>query len=280
VFTRAPAADISPWLSVLLATGCAAVAVIGWRASSGSGGEGFQRRLGISLGVAILLLTPAVQAPHLTVVDIAFAAPDGVMGGMFVERFYFFGWTGLLLALGNGIAAVSPQRDVAVHRKLAAAAMSVCVLFSAWCLVRDSTIAAGWHRKTKQTVKVADAAVEAALGHLPDGEIPCTLRFLNSGDGLFAAAGEAMVKVIAAHPEVDRCIIEAEGPPMFTLTDGSAFARYTLAETAATLKVVRFAGWIIIPGVLIKRVDPAHTRVFTFDRATGKFNATDPSGAK
>jgi len=167
-----------------------------------------------------------------------------------------------------------------VHRKLAAAAMSVCVLSAAWCLVRDSTITAGWPRKTKQTVKVADAAVKAALGRLPDGEMPCTLRFLNSGDGLFAAAGEAMVKVIAARPEVDRCIIEAEGPPMFTLTDRPAFARYTLAETAATLKVVRFAGWIIIPGVLVRRVDPAHTRVFAFDHATGEFNAIDPPGAR
>ena len=280
VFTRAPAADMSPWLSVLLATGCLAVAIIGWRASGGGSNEGFQRRLGISLGVAILLLTPVVQAPHLTVVDIAFAAQDGVMGGMFVERFYFFGWTGLLLAVGNGIAAVAPQRDAAVRRKLAAAAMSVCVLSAAWCLVRDSTITAGWPRKTNQTVRVADAAVESALGRLPDGEMPCTLRFLNSGDGLFQAAGEAMIKVIAARPEVDRCIIETEGPPMFTLTDSSAFARYTLEEAGATLKVVRFAGWIIIPGVLVRRIDPAHTRVYAFDPATGKFNVIDPPGAK
>ena len=202
------------------------------------------------------------------------------MGGMFVERLYFFGLTGLLLAVGNGIAALPPQRDVVVRRSLAAAAISVCVLSVAWSLVRDSTITAGWPRKTKQTVKVADAAVEAALGRLPDGEMPCTLRFLNSGDGLFQADAEAMVKVIAARPEVDRCIIEAEGPPMFTLTDRSAFAHYTLAETAASLKVVRFAGWMIIPGVLVRRVDPAHMRVFAFDHATGKFNVIDPPGAR
>ena len=82
-----------------------------------------------------------------------------------------------------------------------------------------------------------------------------------------------MVKVLAADPDVDRCVIETETRPLVTLTAPAAFDWYRLkALTPYSHKVVNVFGWWLIPGdLVISNVGDEHTQRFALDKATGTF---------
>lgn len=246
-YARAPADEVPAGLAVLLALTLAALGVAAWRRSRRLE-EGGARRAGLALGGAILLLAPLVQAPHLAISNMEFAAVDGTQSGMFAERFFFFGSAGLLLFLANGLAVFYPPRGPA---KLfaAAGALAACALVAFWSVGRDAVLAAHWPVRSGVSHRTATLAAEAARRLAPEVGVPCRLRFLGSGDAVFQVESEAMVKVIAADARVDRCIVETETPPMFTLTHPAALPWYRLpAPDAQALGIARIAGWIIMPG--------------------------------
>lgn len=273
VYARAPAADVSPWFAVLLFGGCAALAVVAWRHSGRLAAEGVSRRTGISLGGAILLLVPLIQAPHFSMADVEFAATNGEAVGMFVERYFFFGSAGLLLLLANTFAVLRQAMAGRTRPFISAAGTIVWVLAIAWCLSRGGVVTSRWPLKTEASARIAIAAIAAALRLAPPAGEPCKLVFLNSRDGPFRFASEAMIKVMAADQRIDRCVIETEYPPFISLTDENSLRWYSLPETSVQPpQWVSFGGWVMIPRDQAKtRIDNAHVRVLTLDSSTGIF---------
>ena len=273
VYARAPAADIPKWLGMAMAGVCAAVLVTGWRLTTPAQGYQSPQRMGLVLGMAILFLVPLVQAPHFIVTEVEFATPQGMMSRMFVERFFFFGSSGLLLLVACGSRPLC-SRCRRCNGDLAGWFIAlIFVPIIGWCLVRDYAIASDWPLASSRSSTLAKAAAVAATQAVHRTGMPCRLVFLDSGDPVFQAAAEPMVKVLAADPDVDRCVIETETRPLITLTAPAALDWYRLkALTPYSHKVVNVFGWWLIPGdLVISNVGDEHTQRFALDKATGTF---------
>lgn len=277
VYARAPAAEIAQGYAVALVLVSATLAGLAWWRSAQLP-DGASLRAGIALGAAIVALVPGVQAPHLAVIQIEFASPDGRASGLFAERYFFLGLAGLLLLLASSVAALVPwapgARAHGAARHWTVAGGTVLMVGAiAWCVFRGAAITTGWPQESGAARRIASAAAVAATRLAPADDTPCRLRFLDSGDVNFQGVSEAMVKVVAADPRVDRCVIETERPPMYTLTDRASLPLYRSSGAGTwSNRAVHFRGWTLIhTDGASAAIGPEHTHDLVYDAARGIF---------
>jgi len=243
------ASSVSAAMSAVFDMAVLAMIAIAWRLSGRNPAVAVGVRPVIALGLGIVTLVPLIQAPHFVGTIVEFAQLDGGASGMFVERFYFFGSAGILLLVAGSTKALvgttGQARISTMHRVVALG----CMVILAACLARSNGVASIWPLKSGWSARIAKAAARAAVVGAPPAGLSCRMRFLGAGDGVFSFAAEAMVKVLANDPRVDRCIIDTESPPMFTLSHRDSLPWYRPIDVPGDrTKAVGFGHWVTMPG--------------------------------